>query len=117
LESEGGKEMKELLFRMTAKDFDVQFFCAGGHGGQNMQKNATACRIVHPESGAVGISRDERSQLQNKKKAFQRMMDTKEFKQWHKIKCAKMMGQGVDIETWVSDQMKPENLKIEEITI
>jgi len=108
---------KELLFKMTAKDFDVQYFCAGGHGGQNMQKNATACRITHPESGAVGISCDERSQLQNKKKAFQRMLATKEFKVWHKIKCAKMMGQGVDIETWVSDQMKPQNLKIEEITV
>ena len=25
---------KELLFRMTKADFKVEFFCAGGHGGQ-----------------------------------------------------------------------------------
>lgn len=106
---------RQLLFRLTKKDFKVEYFCAGGHGGQNMQKNATACRITHPESGAAGISRDERSQLQNKKKAFRRMVETKEFKAWHKLECARRLGQTVDIESWVNDQMRPENLLIEEV--
>jgi protein subunit release factor A len=101
------------LFSITAKDFDVQYFCAGGHGGQNMQKNATACRIVHTASGAVGLSRDERSQLQNKKKAFNRLIETPEFKKWHKIRCAKALGRTADIENWVDEQMQPENLKVE----
>lgn len=112
---EGVKMSKELLFRLTAKDFEVQYFSAGGHGGQNMQKNATACRIVHPTSGAVGISRDERSQLQNKKKAFMRLVNSEKFKTWHKLECAKRLGQAVDIEEWVNEQMRPKNLLIEEI--
>lgn len=104
---------KELLFRLTKKDFDVQYFCAGGHGGQNMQKNATACRIVHPASGAVAISRDERSQLQNRKKAFKRLVNTPEFKKWHKMKCAEMLGYQINIEKQVEEWMNEENLKIE----
>ena len=111
---EGARMSKELLFRLTAKDFEVQYFCAGGHGGQNMQKNATACRIIHPDSGAVGLSRDERSQLQNKKKAFLRLVNSDKFKAWHKMECARRLGQAVDIEVWVNDQMRPENLLIEE---
>ena len=105
---------KELLFRLTAKDFKTQYFCAGGHGGQNEQKNATACRIIHPASGAVGISRDERSQLQNKKKAFMRLVNSDKFKKWHKLESARRLGQIVDIDTWVEEQMRPENLLIEE---
>jgi len=104
---------KQLLFRLTKKDFNIQYFCAGGHGGQNMQRNATACRIVHPASGAVGISRDERSQTQNRKKAFERLINTPEFKKWHKIQTAKALGNYINIEKWVEDQMNYKNLKFE----
>jgi peptide chain release factor 1 len=104
---------KELLFSITAKDFDVQYFCVGGHGGQNMQKNATACRIVHKESGATGLSRDERSQLQNRKKAFERCVATKQFKDWHRMEVARRTGRIADAQEYAEQQMKQENLKVE----
>jgi protein subunit release factor A len=108
---------KELLFTIYPKEFKVEYFCAGGHGGQGMQKNATACRITHIVSGATGISRDERSQLQNKKLAFKRLTNSEKFKAWHKLEVAKRLSQYEDDKQWVEEQMRPENLKIEVIKL
>lgn len=55
-----------------------------GAGGQNRNKRDTAVRIVHRASGAVGESQEERSQLQNKKKAFRRMAESPKFQAWLK---------------------------------
>jgi protein subunit release factor A len=108
---------KELLFRLSKKDFIVEPFKGSGNGGQNRNKVMSCCRIYHPESGAVAEAKEQRDFHQNKKVAFKRLVETKEFKLWHRIKCAKMMGQAIDIETWISDQMQPKNLKIQEIQV
>lgn len=73
---------RQLLFSVTLKDCDVQEFRAGGPGGQNQNKRNTGIRIVHPPSGARGESREQRSQLQNKRAAFKRMVATPQFKIW-----------------------------------
>lgn len=64
---------RQLMFSVTMKDCEVQTFRAGGKGGQNQNKRDTGVRIIHHPSGARGEARDERSQLQNKRLAFQRM--------------------------------------------
>lgn len=84
----------------------METFRAGGPGGQNQNKRDTGVRIVHPPSGAVGESREERSQLANKKKAFRRMAESPEFKTWVRV----VIG---DIDRVVNEQMRPENLKVE----
>lgn len=38
--------------------------------------------MIHEPSGARGESREERSQLQNKKKAFTRMAESPSFRYW-----------------------------------
>jgi protein subunit release factor A len=81
----------EKVLSLTKKDFRVETFCVGGHGGQNMQKNQTGVRITHPASSAKGESRDERSQLQNKKAAFERLTSSPKFQLWLKVEHAKIL--------------------------
>lgn len=99
-----------LLNRVTIKDCDVETFKAGGPGGQNQNKRDTGVRIRHRESGAVGESREERSQLQNKRKAFVRMAESERFQQWNRRKAFNF---DEKVRKTVEDQMRPENLLIE----
>lgn len=104
---------RELLFSITKKDFRVDTFRSGGKGGQYQNTTDSGVRIVHVESGAVGESREERSQPQNKKKALQRLVESPIFKTWHKRKVAEILRNLTSIEDEVERQMSPENLKIE----
>lgn len=66
---------RELLFSVTKKDFRIYTFRAGGKGGQKQNKTSSGVRFTHIESGAVGESREERSQHRNKEIAFKRCVD------------------------------------------
>ena len=103
---------RELIFSVTKKDFEVQTFRAGGKGGQHQNKKDTGVRIIHHLSGAVGESRSERSQYQNKKLAFQRLANNKKFKVWVNRKVHEL-STGKSIEEKVDESMEPEHLKIE----
>jgi hypothetical protein len=76
------KKNRKHVFSVTAKDLRIDTFRAGGKGGQNQNKVNSGVRITHDASGAVGESREHRNQLQNKKAAFKRMTESKEFQSW-----------------------------------
>lgn len=104
---------RELLVSVTKKDLDIQTFCSGGPGGQHQNKTASGVRIVHHDSGAVGESRSERSQHQNKKIAFDRLIKSEKFKVWISRKNYEATNKKKDIEKIVNSQMKADNIRIE----
>lgn len=60
-------------FEVETKDVLVQTFRASGPGGQHRNKVETAVRLIHNASGIIVTATDSKSQMQNRKKAWQKL--------------------------------------------
>jgi protein subunit release factor A len=113
--------MKELLFSITKKDFQISYFNGTGNGGQNKNKTQNCVRLKHIETGIMSIGQDERSSIQNLKNAFTRLINKPEFKKWLRIKIAESLvdkkKENEEINEKVDRSLSdPNNLKIEYFT-
>jgi protein subunit release factor B len=105
--------MRELLFSVLPKDFEITWFSGKGAGGQYRNKHQNCCRVKHVESGALGTGQSQRSQSANKKEAFNNCIYSKEFQLWLQLEISRHTIDSATIDKKVKEAMKPENLHIE----
>lgn len=104
--------MKEKLLTIHKKDFKIQAFQSGGPGGQHQNRVNSGVRIIHKASGAVGESRNDKSQHRNKRMALARLVKTAKFKMWINRRMMEITT-GKTIDERVEESLQPKNLKVE----
>jgi protein subunit release factor B len=97
---------KEILFSVTANDCEWSYTRGTGAGGQKKNKTSSAVHCMHRQSGAHGYAEDDRSQSVNRKIAFERMANSKEFQSWHKMEVLRRSGQMAQIDAEVERSLK-----------
>lgn len=91
---------QQIDITVDPEDLRIDVFKAGGAGGQSVQKNSTAVRIVHLPSGIKVSCQNERSQHQNKTIAMRilvaRLIDLETKKRSEEV--SKLKGKHVSAE-------------------
>lgn len=103
---------KELLFSVTKKDFDIEFFSGKGGGGQHRNKHQNCVRMKHKESGVMVTGQSNKERQANIREAFNNLTTHPKFKVWLNRKTNEILT-GKTIAQKVEEMMKEENIKVE----
>jgi len=86
-------EVDEVDVQINPSDIEMEVYISSGPGGQHMQKNATAVRLIHKPTGMVVSCESERSQTQNRRRALSvlraRLYEAEQQKQFEEIDAAR----------------------------
>ena len=106
------EESRQRITLLSLKDLEVSYFCGSGAGGQARNKVSSGVQMRHLESGAIGRASDSRSQYDNKRAAFRRLVADPRMKFWlarrlHEVRMGETVEESVEKET------TPDNLRYE----
>lgn len=105
---------KKLLFSVTASDCEFSYTRGTGKGGQKRNKTSSAVHCTHKPSGAHGYSESTRSQRSNKEEAFEKMANSKRFRDWHRLEVSRRTGELQRLEDYVEREMKKVKVEVRE---
>ena len=102
----------KLLFSVTKRDMDIDYFSGTGPGGQKRNKTQNCVRIRHRESGAIVTGQSNKSRLANEKEALKNLVSNPKFRLWYARRIHEIISEET-IEERVDEAMSDENIKIE----
>ena len=70
---------------ISKNEIKLDVFCASGCGGQNINRKMKAVRVTHLPTSTVVVCQDERSYLQNKNKALDRLQEILDKKEQDRV--------------------------------
>jgi protein subunit release factor A len=103
---------RELVFSITKKDLNIDYFSGTGGGGQHRNKHQNCVRMYHKESGVRSTGQSSKERKSNLKEAFNSLVKDPKFKIWLKQKTYEVINK-TTLEEQVKKEMSPENLRVE----
>jgi protein subunit release factor A len=105
-------DTREKVRILSRKDLDISYYCGPGKGGSAKNKVASGVLLTHRETGAQGRCSDSRSQADNQKEAFKRLLATPKMKFWLAAKIYEVRTSET-LEETVEKSVTPDKLKLE----